>query len=358
MCTYNLMLTVPVPLRYNGQRERSARICGSLHLLAKTHTDIDVFVFQELTTGRSVVVEGMAELGWPYASDVLTTPCLSCAGTVKLLDGGVVIVSKYPITHQRGHVFRKACQGYDCLACKGSVLCRIVKEGNVVNILGTHLQAWDNPRSRRVREVQATEIRELIDSASIPKDEPVVVLGDFNIDLNTNRTEIDMLRSTLYMSILDHGGVGVDGFSSDPKTNQLVGNDDGTMYKTTQYPHGCYADYMDSLHCPCCPREWLDFVGFSRGHLNPIKSAMHIHPLKSTDVFKMQFNLKEARYTTELSDHYPVLATLFFEDTPFADRPAPWRPIHRSADVHPQWACALIPLVVLFVSLCITGLLC
>ena len=98
-------------------------------------------------------------------------------------------------------------------------------------------------------------------------------------------------------------------FSSDPNTNSLVGNDDAAMYSTRLYPHGCYGTYLDTLSCPCCPQELLDYIGYSELHLRPATWHCAVVLIK-TEPFVMKLNMTTERQMTDLSDHYPLIASM------------------------------------------------
>lgn len=322
VCTYNVMLTVPKPLRFNGQNKRAKRIPAALARLDKQH-ELDVIVFVELIEPktRKKVLDKMADLGWKYVSKPLTANAFF--SSLKVVTGGVVVVSKHPILVQKNYIFDDVCEGFDCAACKGGVFVRIQKGDNIVNVVGTHFQAWDTPTARKIRLSQAADCKKLIDSMQIPPDEPVILAGDLNIDLYTRQLEIQRLCSTMNISVCERQA-GSYKFTSDPSTNKLMGNDEDSMYATHKkvFNKGCYSEYLQTLSCPCCPQEWLDYVAYSTDHLRPAESHMFvIDNMKSDEPFKMHVNISTTRMVDDLSDHYPVVGHFVFDtDTPFGDR--------------------------------------
>jgi endonuclease/exonuclease/phosphatase family metal-dependent hydrolase len=319
VCTYNVMLTVPEPIRFNGQVERAMRIPECISLLDAEIGGLDVIVFVELISPdvRQTVINKMQKLGWPYISKKISAnPFFD---SFKTVSGGVIIVSKYPIIYEYTYVFEDACEGYDCTACKGIVFCRIQKGKNVFSILGTHFQAWNTPRAQQIRRLQAEQCSKVINSMNIPSDEPIIMLGDFNIDFYTRQIEIQKLSEIMNIQILDKRKDSYE-FSSDPSTNKLMGNDEDMMYATDLFPKGCYAEYMNTMTCPCCPQEWLDYIVYSTRHLRPCFAEMYVHKMKSQLPFRMKFNVSTERITDDLSDHYPVVGQFIFDDTPFSNR--------------------------------------
>lgn len=322
VCTYNVMLTVPAPLRFNGQKTRAKHLPDSLHDLdQEVPGGLDVIVFEELMApgSRNSVLRELKKLGWDHVSEKLSAGVFSDNSYIKVMAGGVVVASKHPIIYQKNHVFRDTGEGYDALACKGAVFCRIMKERNVFNLLATHLQAWDTPECVDIRRTQAKMCTELVESLALPEDEPLIFAGDFNVDTGS-KVEFDELLSTLSATRVGGEG-GLEDFTSDPMTNALVGNDDMKMYSTEKYPRGCYTEYMDTLSCPCCPRRIVDHVLFSTKHLRPSAGKTNVHALKSREDMKVRMRLGTKRTHRDLSDHYPVVGSFSFSaPTPFGAR--------------------------------------
>ncbi|MGW3481949.1 endonuclease/exonuclease/phosphatase family protein [Rhodococcus indonesiensis] len=110
-------------------------------------------------------------------------------------DGGLLILSRHPITEIRSTIFR-SCTGVDCFANKGAVMVRVdPADGPPFHVVGTHLQAgsaasgsWptDAGVGTGAKGKRAAQLRHL-DSWILgvrDPDLPVVVMGDFNIDVN------------------------------------------------------------------------------------------------------------------------------------------------------------------------------
>lgn len=329
--TYNIWQTVPEPVRYNGQNER----CDHLISYFQDHSElhVDIIVFQELIIPhiRKKIIAAFRSLGYLYHSqrhDAL----------LKLVDGGVVILSKYPIIEQDKLVF-KCGTGTDNLSAKGLIYCRILKYENVINIIGTHLQAWFTPKCQHVREMQFREIGKFISKKNFKPDENLILCGDFNVDMYTSYPYIEKLLKSNFLKIIrNEPNISTSSISSssssnestildfqhprqqiqpiytlDPKTNQLVGNDEESMYISSDYPNGCYDEYLKTLQCSCCPQETVDYITYSYKHLCPISTSIKIINVKSSQKFTIRLNNTTTREISDISDHYPVLATLVFD---------------------------------------------
>ena len=305
ICTYNVMTPVLEPLRFNGQMERLRRIPSAL---AKLHTekDLDIIVLQELIPGkyRRFLLAQLADLGWCFS----TQPLQAGFWSTKLVSGGVVICSRYPMLAQQHHVFTSPCASTDCLASKGIVYAQILgPANNVVNVFATHFQAWATQEGVLIRQAQAEECFSFIQSLNIHPMEAVLFAGDLNLDYYTKRTELQDLEQRLQIALVPLTTQSFP-FSSDPNTNAMMGNDDASMYTTRLYPNGCYDAYITTHKCPCCPQELLDYVGYSTQHLKPTHCVASVVMLK-TEPFKMRLNLTNEHQLSDLSDHYPVLGT-------------------------------------------------
>jgi len=189
-------------------------------------------------------------------------------------DGGVAIVSRWPIEEKIQYVYKDACD-FDYLSNKGFVYARLDKNGADYHVIGTHAQAEAGMCSdpAATRKKQFTEMQAFIANHNIPADEVVFIGGDFNVIKGTDEYS-DMLE-TLQVSIPDAFA----GFDTtwDPKTNGIA---------AYNYP---------DLHS-----EYLDYIFVSRNHAQP----SHWHN-QSLDVTSPRWSVGNYQYQ-ELSDHYPI----------------------------------------------------
>ncbi|GAA4420406.1 sphingomyelin phosphodiesterase [Actinokineospora soli] len=96
-------------------------------------------------------------------------------------DGGVSVVSRWPITRKVQHVYRDAC-GAEVMANKGFVYVRIAAPSGPLHVVGTHAQAEDSSCGTApgvIRARQRAEVRAFL--ATLPTTEPVYVAGDLNV---------------------------------------------------------------------------------------------------------------------------------------------------------------------------------
>ncbi|ETV96078.1 hypothetical protein H310_10719 [Aphanomyces invadans] len=315
----------PYAVSKDGQDERLHHIPASIiHNVCPMATcgGVDVVTFAEadIDSERAHMLAAFNDLDFRHHTTVIsdTDPFTS------LINGGVLIVSKWPILREAQHIYRNACHYSDCLAAKGVKYARINKTvGNTskaFNVFATHMQAWSTPLGRADRVKQASQFHEFVEALEIPHTEPLIFAGDFNVDNHSFADEVSHLIQLLHATA--PALVGAQQYTSDPRTNLLVGRDGAAAAE------GCVQQYIDSwgpLHnhtympshltrvpchnlaasaahsrlsppllevtpasasaataasstssttvylsesslcyCPCCPLEWLDYVLYAQ----------------------------------------------------------------------------------------------
>lgn len=299
---YNIFTPILEPARQYGQTERLKRIPETIQTLEHQP---DVIVICEVIPDKyiKILTSGLRKVGYTF----YTKPIRSLLPA----SGGVIIFSKHKIIEQKQFNFMDLCLGNDCFASKGIIYAKIEMYGRNVNVFGTHLQAWTSEKAMLIREKQVSLIRTFIDSRNIPKHEPVILAGDLNIDLYSNRHHLDHIMNhyDFDIPIITEDSLP---YTFDPINNILVGSDEPERYANLQYPNGCEKEYYDTLSCVCCTPEWLDYILTSSTHLKPIKSTMKIIMLKTKTPFNMNIKGDKVVQSSDLSDHFPLLAQLEF----------------------------------------------
>ncbi|CAI5713879.1 unnamed protein product [Peronospora effusa] len=339
----------PAEVSKDGQRERLERIPESLGRISKT-IDVVTFAEADIRTERNEMLAQFQKVGFAYSTTILHDP----DPFTSLLNGGVVILSKWPIIREAQHVYRNACHYSDCLAAKGVKYARLLKTVNgshkIFNVFATHMQAWSTPEGRADRIQQAKQMRQFIDAIGIPHHEPLIFAGDFNVDNHTFGGEVAYLMKLLQAH--EPRQIGKQIFTSDPHTNVLVGRDGAAI------SNKCFAQYVQSwgqpknsvfypsllsrttcgvhneihrdgrlefvqldsmCYCPCCPLEWLDYVLYGKApYQQPstvptLKAHVNQVPSFTIDWTAPKKNMRMA--LIDLSDHYPVLGKFEFPVT-------------------------------------------
>ncbi|MCL8016987.1 sphingomyelin phosphodiesterase [Streptomyces sp. AS02] len=195
-------------------------------------------------------------------------------------DGGVTILSKWPIVRKEQWVYKDAC-GADWWSNKGFAYVVLNVNGTKVHVVGTHAQSTDpgcaTGEAAAMRSRQFKAIDAFLDARNIPAGEQVLVAGDLNVDS----------RTAEYASMLADGGLaGAEARTGHPYSFDTLEN----SIARDRYPD-------DS-------REDLDYVLHRAGHARPT--------VWKNDVVKEQsapwtVTSWGTDYTyTNLSDHYPV----------------------------------------------------
>lgn len=242
----------------------------------------DAVIFNEAFchVARPVLLEAMKEQGYYYETPVVGH--LVGRAQAKFLDGGVVLVSKYPIETADVMRFGGVCHGDDALADKGVVYARIRKQGRAVHIFASHTQAWTDTAAVKMRQDQFRMMRNFMDEKGIPSNEPILVAGDFNVNSLVNK---DNGEYTEMINILE---------CNEPDNE--IDQQNEASFDADNNPLAADGPSSDGV----CER--LDFILSCQHHLLPTSSEVKVCPIKSTDSWTWG---KKGNFH-DLSDHYPV----------------------------------------------------
>lgn len=262
LLTWNLFM-IPKPINFSLQQTRAPLIAEAL-----LKRDNDVLVFQETFSGsaRKKIIKQLKEI-YPHQTRL--------KGTFLHLNSGLLVLSKYPFRVLDSLHF-KNCTNSDCFAAKGIILVEVtLPEGEKIQIATTHLQAWNNDKSRNVRLKQLAEIKEVLDQ-NAASGIPQVLAGDLNIDGQLPEIEYNKALSVLEM-----------------ESSPLSGN----LKITNGFNVSCYKTPGGEAN-----GEWLDHV-FLKKHETPA-SVLSKTVVPLTGMIKNE--------TCPLSDHYAVEAVIHF----------------------------------------------
>ncbi|MES5820112.1 sphingomyelin phosphodiesterase [Streptomyces sp. RG80] len=284
--TYNAFLFSKTLYPNWGQDHRAAEIAKAPFFHGN-----DVVVLQEAFDNSSSDALKRAAAGeYPYQTPVVgrsrdgwdATGGAYSATTPE--DGGVTVLSKWPVLRKEQYVFKDAC-GADWWSNKGFAYVVLNVGGARVHVVGTHAQSTDPGcgagEAAAMRGRQFKAIDAFLDAKNIPAGEQVVVAGDMNVDS----------RSAEYASMLaDAGLTGADARTGHPYSFDTEAN----SIALDRYPDD--------------PREDLDHVLHRAGHARP--------PVWRNEVVKEEsapwtVTSWGTDYTyTNLSDHYPVIGSI------------------------------------------------
>lgn len=314
LMTYNIQqLGYPNWLANHFEKPRLQLIPQAIQALSKRP---DVLILQEVFTEHSFdfLVDKMADV-YPFHTQVAGENCKdplwssssgNCRTSFFKGNSGVVIFSRWPIEQQHAYVFHatRVSRSFDFLARKGVVYAKIQvpsgnpketkeskesKESKALHVFGTHLQA--SAAEHDIRLLQLNEMHGFIDGFDIPKEEPIILGGDFNVSSARQSRFDDLLEHASANVVLPEDGVG----SISQSTNE-------------------YLRLITGADSEVRPDLTLDYLLYRTDHRQPRNNPkLQVINLKSktpwlgTRLFKPDIELND------LSDHYPALIELEFE---------------------------------------------
>lgn len=256
--TFNAAL-LPAAVAATNQAERVRQMAPSL-------LGYDVLVLQELFVDawREALLADLSA-HYPYRTDLVGRD--RARGNPLRQDGGVVILSRWPIERQAQMTFDDVCSGTDCLGDKGVSYAAVRKGASVYHVFGTHAQSEYGPGAERVRARQFELLREFVAAQRIPADEPVILAGDFNVVAETPElaTMLALLRAVRPVT------TGSLRYTWDPERNVWA--------------------YRE--------QQWLDYVLYSAEHAPPRAAWNRVVPLRAGSL--------------DLSDHFAVWGRVVME---------------------------------------------
>ncbi|MBV6702657.1 sphingomyelin phosphodiesterase [Kitasatospora aureofaciens] len=286
------------------QNEQAARRTPVIEQIVRQH-NADVVILDEQFNNSSTadINSNLADL-YPYRTPVVGQTCSgggwtgvsgNCSNSWFVINGGTMILSKYPITAQYAHIFSNSTYGtWDYHANKGAALVQVNKNGTTAWVVGTHLQADEADTStdttQATRLGQLGEIRSWVNGI-VGSSAPVLIGGDLNVEYFHGQSRGDY----------GNAQYAVDGVLGTPATDpsQTLNTMDCTVSAWCQYMAGVETfpkDYRDNL----------DYIGYLNAPGRPVPTSMSAVKID----FDPQAGWTPGRLDTNApSDHYPVEAT-------------------------------------------------
>jgi endonuclease/exonuclease/phosphatase family metal-dependent hydrolase len=195
--TYNLYLRPPL-INSNGNDWKDERL-DEFILSVLPHYDVIALqeVFALGSSRQSRLIHAAKHYGYGHIVKSVAPPFVT---SLKFIDAGLLILSRYPIIDAAGHIFKTGHQ-IDHYAAKQVIYARIaVSESVQVNVFTTHTQAsyYENSADKNAQNDSArlTQLQELCHFVkqkvfNVPGNEgnPVLILGDLNLDARSSATD-------------------------------------------------------------------------------------------------------------------------------------------------------------------------
>lgn len=306
--TYNVWM---MPRKVSMFTHVSPKKNTRARMIADVLPPCDVWVFTECFDhrARGILLDKLKSSGYFFLSPTVGHKQINRGNIRKFLNGGVVLASKYPILNVRIKLFGAACTGADKLADKGVLYCKILKDGLLVHIFSTHLQAWNDPLSRSMRRTQMKMIAGFMRSMDIdPVNDAVMVVGDMNVNFWLNKTNQEYDEMLELFDAKDPSVMrqqrrkqATDELNPDPSTRDFKRI---AQYSFDPRTNALAAEGLSTDGS----LELLDFVLYSASHRQPSSATSWIQPIVGQSPWKCR---KKEQYN--LSDHYPVVSSFTFD---------------------------------------------
>lgn len=302
--TYNVWLLPSIVSSFSDKLSPSALLRAQAIPSCLAPLALDIVVFCEAfdSAARELLVAGMKAQGFLYETRAIGAGA-SFLSSKKAIDSGCFAMSRFPIYAFQERTFGSVAAGDDRMADKGVLYFQVRvptcdgdgQEYQSVHVVGTHLQAWETPSAVATRANQLQLVREFVDALELPRDEPVIITGDMNVN---NCAGGDASEYKAMLDVLDVVDPPLTGessaFSFDPLTNALAVDGPSSGGET----------------------ERLDYVMLRRAHRQPVDASARVVQLKATSDWQPPAPSSAAQESDEqfvdLSDHYPVLAEFQF----------------------------------------------
>ncbi|MGF1426815.1 sphingomyelin phosphodiesterase [Kitasatospora sp. LaBMicrA B282] len=287
-----------------SQNEQAGTRTPVVESIIRQHS-ADVVILDELFNDSSIsdINSKLADL-YPYRTPVVGGTCSgggwngtsgNCSSSPFVINGGTMILSKYPITAQYQHVFSNSTYGtWDYHSDKGAALVQVDKGGVKTWVAGTHLQADESDTStdttQATRLAQLGEIQSWVNGI-VGSSAPVLFGGDLNVEYYHGQSRGDYANAQAAV-----GGV-LGTPALDP--NQTM--------TTMDCPVSSWCQYMAGIETfPVDYQDDLDYLGYLNAPGRPAPLAL---PTVGLD-FDPQAGWTTGQLDTNApSDHYPVEAT-------------------------------------------------
>ena len=192
LLNYNMM-SFPYFLEYTGQNQRLNAAIQNIVNYSNSKLPLDFVGHEELWDGNGLLgynspfygqyIEAMKQAGFSYHYNVA-----GATGANTALNSGLAAFSRWPIV-ESDILYYNGNLDEDCLASKGALYVRVrkpVSNDNAgtmdFNIFVTHPLAGDRLEIQANQLIQMQQLANWIASKKIPASQPVIMMGDMNIN--------------------------------------------------------------------------------------------------------------------------------------------------------------------------------
>lgn len=267
----------------DSQVARAKKFTERLEAYEIQNGEIDVLLLQEIFDNKvhKILKKDLKAMGFIFRTKRIDT--------WNRINGGALIYSRWPITTKDNYMFKKAYI-FNAPAAKGANYARILKEDKIFHFINIHLDSFDAD----FRKSQMVNIKKWIDAKYIPSDEPVIMGGDYNIDLYKDEVE------------------NVEEIFEDYEIPEAITIKDQEWTKYTLHAKNDWIVRRGNLEEE---NEWLDFF-ICKGNVEMEMKVVKLEQpvvgkkiLFNTPFFFNIYSCKKNYPAKDISDHYGCLCT-------------------------------------------------
>ncbi|WP_061227210.1 sphingomyelin phosphodiesterase-like hemolysin SphH [Leptospira interrogans] len=238
-----------------GQEKRARLLVDSKYV-----KDQDVLVLEGVfdTKSKNILMSGLRSQ-YPNQIDVIGRATYGWNQTLgdfrafpldNDYNGGVIVLSKWPIEEKIQYIFENHGCGNDYYYNKGFVYVKINKHGRKYHIIGTDVQNTScSDLGQNARKHQFVEIKNFINLKQVPKNETIFLAGSFNV--NKGSTEYQDILMILGVDEPHYAGIS---FTWDPKKNAIASYTSGTNQVSS------YLEYIFVVGTHFKPQVWQNLA--------------------------------------------------------------------------------------------------
>ena len=279
-------------------------------------------VFASMSFRTSRLVNRARELGFKYC----VVPKAPAFFSRKLIDSGLVILSKHPILEYHCISFEHPGVFSDQLADKGFQYAKINVYGRIIHVINTHIQSDYEIHDKIAYDVKLRQLKQIKRFTDNNRDNDIYLCGDLNCNSihihkfkpTTSESELytdmtwmfslrsngsDLLYDTVHPTTMEKYGYHIGQRpATSYSTYDVRGKEIDTVYREKDDPYLIQNQYV------CLPRS-VDYIIL-------LHNLRQTNPVRCIKCKTKNFEISNKKNSKYLSDHSAVYAKMKFIDAP------------------------------------------
>ncbi|HUH73388.1 MAG TPA: sphingomyelin phosphodiesterase [Chitinophagales bacterium] len=261
LLSWNIYMLPPMVM-FTGKNKRASIIGEEL-----ANSDYDVLVLQEaFLAGARKRIYNKLKHEYPYE----VGPAFRELYSLKT-SSGIWILSKHPMKEIAKVKFKRKSGFDNKMARKGALMVEVNKNGQIFEVIGTHLNAGG---TLDIKASQIRQIKEELIDVYHNENHPLVVAGDFNID-KYEENGLDSMICILDMN--DYGLEGERQHTFDFTRNDLGDGKSKGVIDFVYFKPGKLKVRNSERRIPLIEKIWSKTNKSLSDH-NPIELLLYYHP--------------------------------------------------------------------------------